>query len=161
MAWFLFIDESGHDRGESPYEVLAGIAIRDRALRNVIHQLHEAEVHWFGRRYSDGHRELKGKRLLKSKVYRHRALSVHVATADIPLLARAALDDGHRATPQMLKALAIAKHNYVDSVFEICSRHECRAFASIVEIDAPKTEAGGLRKDYAYLFERFSTFWRI
>lgn len=158
MAWFLFIDESGHDRGESPYEVLAGIAIRDRALRNVIHQLHEAEIHWFGRRYSDGHRELKGKRLLKSKVYRHRALSVHVATADIPVLARAALDDGPRATPPMLKALAIAKHNYVDSVFEICSRHECRAFASIVETDAPKTEAGGLRKDYAYLFERFFYF---
>ena len=27
MAWFLFLDESGHDREASPYEVLAGVAI--------------------------------------------------------------------------------------------------------------------------------------
>jgi hypothetical protein len=32
MAWVLFIDESGHDRKASPYEVLAGIAVRDRDL---------------------------------------------------------------------------------------------------------------------------------
>ena len=71
MAWFLFIDESGHDRAASPYEVLAGIAVEDRAVRTVIERLHEAEIRWFGRRYSDGRRELKGKRLLKRKVYRH------------------------------------------------------------------------------------------
>ena len=65
MAWFLFIDESGHDRVESPYEVLAGVAIQDRAVREVIAQLHEAETRSFGRRYSDGVRELKGKVLLK------------------------------------------------------------------------------------------------
>jgi uncharacterized protein DUF3800 len=30
MAWFLFIDESGQDHREAPYEVLAGVAIEDR-----------------------------------------------------------------------------------------------------------------------------------
>ena len=64
MSWLLFIDESGHDHGASPYEVLAGVAIQDRAVREVIAQLHEAETRWFGRRYSDGRRELKGKVLL-------------------------------------------------------------------------------------------------
>ena len=38
MAWFLFIDESGHD-GKSPYEVLAGVAIQDRTVREVINNL--------------------------------------------------------------------------------------------------------------------------
>ena len=158
MAWFLFIDESGHDRAAPPYEVLAGIAIEDRAVRAVIGRLHEAEIRWFGRRHSDGRRELKGKRLLKRKVYRHRELNAEVDAADVPALAQAALDDGARADPRMLKALAIAKHNYVASVFEICAQLGCRAFASIVETDAHPTAAGGLRKDYAYLFERFFYF---
>ena len=55
----------------------------------------------------------------------------------------------------MLKALALAKVNYVASVFEICAQSGCRAFASIVETDAQPTAGDGLRKDYAYLFERF------
>ena len=44
MAWFLFIDESGHDRKASPYEVLAGVAINDRVVSDVVRQLQEAEV---------------------------------------------------------------------------------------------------------------------
>ena len=51
MAWFLFIDESGHDRSTSPYEVLAGVAIQDQAVRDVIDRLHQAEIQSFGRRY--------------------------------------------------------------------------------------------------------------
>ena len=77
---------------------------------------------------------------------------------EISGLARSALDDGAQADSRMLKALAIAKVNYVASVFDICSQAGCRAFASIVETDAQPTTAGGLRKDYAYLFERFFYF---
>ena len=158
MAWFLFIDESGHDRSTSPYEVLAGVAIQDQAVREVIRRLHQLEIHSFGRRYSDGPRELKGKVLLKKKVFRHRELNADVDPADISALARAALDDGARADARMLKALAIAKLNYVASVFEICAELGCRTFASIVATDACPTATGGLRKDYAYLFERFFYF---
>lgn len=158
MAWFLFIDESGHDRSTSPYGVLAGVAIQDETVREVIDQLHTAEVGSFGRRYSDGPRELKGRVLLKKKVYRHRELDVEVGAEDVRALARAALDHGARADARMLKALAIAKLNYVASVFDICAQLGCRAFASIVETDARPTARGGLRKDYAYLFERFFYF---
>ena len=158
MAWFLFIDESGHDRVASPYEVLAGIAIQDGALRELIARLHDAEIAAFGRRYSDGHRELKGSVLLKKKVFRHRSLNAELDLADVPTLARAALDDGARADVRMLKALAVAKLDYVASVFDTCARFDCRAFASIVETDARPTTGGGLRKDYAYLFERFFYF---
>ena len=158
MAWLLFIDESGHDRSTSPYEVLAGVAIQDHTVREVIGQLHEAEIRWFGRRYSAGSRELKGRVLLKRKVYRHRNLNVQIDPEDIPVLARGALDDGMRADARKLKALATAKLDYVASVFSICAQLGCRAFASIVETDARPTASGGLRKDYAYLFERFFYF---
>ena len=158
MAWFLFIDESGHDRVASPYEVLAGVAIQDRMLREFIDRLHDAEIRWFGRRYSDGRREIKGSVLLKRKVFRHRDLDTPVDPADIPTLAHAALEDGAAADAAMLKALALAKLGYAGSVFDICERLDCRAFASIVETDAGSTAGGRLRKDYAYLFERFFHF---
>jgi hypothetical protein len=69
MAWFLFIDESGHDRKEAPYEVLAGIAVEDRKLWPLINELHEAELTHFGRRYSNGNGELKGTKLLKKNYF--------------------------------------------------------------------------------------------
>lgn len=158
MAWFLFIDESGHDRVASPYEVLAGVAIRDHALRELIARLHDAEIACFGRRYSDGHRELKGSRVLKRKVFRHAELNAELDPVEIPALAREALDDGPGAVPLMLKALALAKLHYVSAVFDTCAQFGSRAFASIVETDAHPTEGGDLRKDYAYLFERFFYF---
>ena len=149
MAWFLFVDESGHDRMASPYEVLAGVAIQDRVVSDVIRRLHEAELRCFGRRYSNGPRELKGSALLKRKVFRHQDFGVDVDRADISALAHAALDDGAHADRRMLKALAQAKVSYVGSVFDICREFRCRAFASIVETDAPphrgRRAAEGLR----------------
>lgn len=158
MAWFLFLDESGHDRVASPYEVLAGIAIRDDVLWELIRSLHAAELRWFGRRYSDGRRELKGTKLLKRKVFHHHALNIEVDETDIPLLAQQSLDDGPSADVRMLKALAQAKLRYVESVFAICAQLDCYAFASIIETEAHPTTGEGLRKDYAYLFERFFYF---
>jgi len=43
MAFFLFIDESGQDHHDSPYEVLAGIAIDDKNLWNFIRSAQELE----------------------------------------------------------------------------------------------------------------------
>lgn len=158
MAWFLFIDESGHDRRDAPYEVLAGIAIRDTCLWPLIIDMHNAELKRFGRRYSAGAAELKGRKILKVKVCRHAELSCQVDPFDVQALAKAALDDGAHASIHHLKALALAKLSYVNDVFDICERYGCRAFASIVETDSPGTGNGGLRKDYAYLFQRFFYF---
>lgn len=158
MAWFLFIDESGHDRRESPYEVLAGVAIHDSQIWSLINCLHSAEIEKFGRRYSSGRDELKGKKLLKTKVFQHATLNVDIPPADISALAKSALDNGALAGIREIKALGLAKLAYVTSVFDLCIRFRCKAFASVVETDAPDTFSGGLRKDYAYLFERFFYF---
>jgi hypothetical protein len=158
MAWFLFIDESGHDRVASPYEVLAGICVQDRDLWNLINAIHASEIEHFGRRYSAGNDELKGQKLLKAKVFHHAQLNADLRGQDIRALAKFALDDGAKATVKHLKALALAKLNYVSSVFDICARFRCKAFASIVETDAHPTTSDGLRKDYAYLFQRFFYF---
>ncbi len=158
MAWLLFIDESGHDRRLAPYEVLAGMAVQDCHVWNLIKELHDAEVRRFGRRYSAGRDELKGKKLLKTKVFHHIALNTPVSEAEGPTLAKKALDDGANSSVREWKALALAKLAYVSDVFALCKRFRCRVFASVVEIDAPQTASDGLRKDYGYLFERFFYF---
>ncbi|WP_419610434.1 DUF3800 domain-containing protein, partial [Thiolapillus sp.] len=73
MSYMLFVDESGQDLRKSPYEVLAGIAIEDRDLWNLICRVQDAELEFFGRRVSDGLLELKGKKLLKRKTFRQAA----------------------------------------------------------------------------------------
>lgn len=158
MAYFLFIDESGQDHKESPYEVLAGVAVLDSDMWSLIAALHDAEIKAFGRRYSNGTAELKGLKLLKKKVFHHAALNADVPATEVAVLARSALDNGATAGIRELKALAIAKMSYVADVFNICARFRCKVFASIVEIDAHQTASDGLRKDYAYLFERFFYF---
>ena len=159
MAWLLFIDESGQDHKHSPYEVLAGVAIHDQNLWKLICELQDAEIAHFGRRYSQGARELKGKHLLKNKTFHHARLNVPVLPNEVPALAKEALDDGKKnGSPRHLKALALAKIGYVTAAFSICATHGCKVFASIVEPDAPLSASGGIRKDYAYLFERYFYF---
>jgi hypothetical protein len=159
MAWFLFIDESGQDHKAAPYEVLAGIAIKDESLWPLIAELHDAEVARFGRRYSDGASELKGRRILDRRSFTHARLNCEVLPHEVPLLAKEILDDGpNKNSVCHLKALGLAKIGYVSDVFSICASYNCRIFASVVEIDAPSTSLNGLRKDYAYLFERFFYF---
>lgn len=159
MAWFLFIDESGQDHKESPYEVLAGVAIEDEDLWDLIKELHAAEIAHFGRRYSDGPRELKAKKILKRKVFLRAVLEQVVLPNEVPSLAKEILDNGAvNNSSRHQKALALAKIAYVTDVFSICSSYSCKIFASIVDPEAPQTTGGGLRKDYGYLFERFFNF---
>jgi hypothetical protein len=138
MAWFLFIDESGQDHKEAPYEVLAGIAIKDETLRSLIGELHDAEVARFGRRYSEGASELKGRRILDRRSFAHARLNCEVLPHEAPLFAKEILDDGqHNNSVRNLKALGLAKIGYVSDVFSICVSYRCKIFASVVEIDAP------------------------
>ena len=158
MAYFLFVDESGQDHRESPCEVLAGVAVEDRDLWNLVRSLQEAEVRHFGIRYSEGSRELKARKLLKTKTYKLAAGSPSFAMEECRLLARAALEAGDAAGRKELSALAQAKLAYVTDLLDICARYRCKAFASIVDKDSPRPSPSHLRKDYAYLFERFFYF---
>jgi hypothetical protein len=159
MAWFLFIDESGQDGHESPYEVLAGIAISDESLWSLVKEIHDSELAHFGRRYSGGPSELKGRKILKTKTFKLAQLNCQVLPHEVPTLAKESLDDGAtNSSVRHLKGLALAKIDYVSDVFSHCDRFGCKIFASVVEQNAPQTTSGGLRKDYTYLFQRFFYF---
>lgn len=168
MSWFMFVDESGQDRRAAEYEVLAGVAVEDRTLWNLILAVREAEELYFGMRISHGELELKGGDLLKRKTFRFAAQMPRIADPERREHARACLEKGRiaRETGQAsakvtrieLTALGQAKLAFVEHVLELAGRHGARAFASIVDRDAPRPSGQFLRKDYAYLFERYFYF---
>jgi len=159
MAFFLFIDESGQDHHDSPYEVLAGIAIEDKDLWNFIKEAHLLELHCFGRKYREGTNEIKARTFLNRKTFRLADQMLPIPLEDRATLAKKALDDGARVTKQQLTALAQAKLGYVKKLLELCHQYKYKIFASIIyderSIPADKEM---LRKDYIYLFERFYYF---
>jgi Protein of unknown function (DUF3800) len=158
LAYFLFIDESGHDHKDAPYEVLAGIAVEDSRTWPLITELNHSEEKHFGLRYSKEKVEIKGKKFLKKKVFKLArqlpAMSEEVRTP----LAKSCILEGGSAGKRELTALAQAKLAFVQDVFTICSDYECHAFASIVHPAAPKSDSDMLRKDYSCFFERFFYF---
>lgn len=159
MSWTLFVDESGQDQRESPYEVLAGIAIEDRALWKLIRDLSNAQEKIFGMRLFEAYgSEARAQKLLKSKVFKHAAQMSSFNPSDRALLAREILNNGAVPSRERLTALAQAKVAYVETALDLSRRAGATAFASIVPRSAPRPETGMLRKDYAYLFERFYYF---
>jgi hypothetical protein len=159
MAYFLFVDESGQDRRESPCQVLAGIAVEDRDLWNLIQAIKEAENRLLGTRYATDGREQKAKKFLNRSVFRQASQMPPISGEQRRVLARHCLEDGASAGRGELTALAQAKIAYVEEVLDICARFRCKAFASIVRRGAQAPSSSGhLRKDYSYLFERFYYF---
>jgi len=164
MAFFLFIDESGQDHRDSPYEVLAGVAVEDTRVWSLIQSIQGAEESFFGQRITLHDMELKAKKLLKRKSFRLAGQLPPMPPGDRTRLARECLEQGRLAreegrpaqvTRAQLTGLAQAKIAFVERVLELCAQSQVRALASIVDRDAPRPEGDFLRKDYAYLFERF------
>ncbi len=160
MAHFMFVDESGQDHKESPYEVLAGVAIHDSALWNLICEVKLAEQAIFGTTYSQGaERELKAKKLLTRKTFRLAEQGSQLPPSQRAELSRAILVDGSHPHGDQLMALGQAKIAFVAKVLDLAHTYQTRAFASIVKPDAPQpAQRDFLRKDYSYLFERFFHF---
>jgi hypothetical protein len=159
MAYLMFMDESGSDHQESPYEVLAGLAVEDCSAWSLINAIQKAEGELFDRRISAGVSELKGKELLKRKTFRLAGQMPPIDEAERRHLAAALFDRKAAVTKKQLTAFGQAKLVFVGRVLELCAQHQVRVFASIVDRDVPRPPGKDfLRKDYSYLFERFYYF---
>ncbi len=166
LRMLLFIDESGHDHHEMPCEVLAGVAVSEANLWNLVKAVRAAEKDFFGD-YLRNLRvtELKAKKLLKRKRFRSAQRKVEIAKGELSELAHSALMKGISASKDGAQASAVTERElvaysrqvlgFVDEVINIAARYEARVIASIVDIKAPRPDMGMLRKDYIYLFERY------
>jgi hypothetical protein len=64
MSWLLFLDESGHDHKNCPYEVRGGVAIHASKLWPLVQQLQASELAAFGANLREYGKEIKGSKLL-------------------------------------------------------------------------------------------------
>ena len=164
----LFIDESGHDHQAAPYEVLAGVAIRERDLWNLIQAIRNAELEFLGLHMAYVDLEMKGRKLLKRKIIRFAGEGTAIEPDERRKLVRSLLEKGWRRSQgetvedvkfNELVAYGQAVLAFVRRVFEITARYNAKAFAGIVGSNAPRhADPSFLRKDYAYLFERFYNY---
>ena len=159
-----FIDESGQDRLEAPYEVLAGVAIRERDLWNLLQAIRSIETDIFGVRLNEFGVEFKGKKLLKRKIFRLANQKPPLSLDKRRSLCTEFLQKGKIESlgggiiPRRMEEFAAygqAVLEFVSRVYDLCSMYRVKVFASIVAPDAPRPSGDFLRKDYAYLFERF------
>src|SRR5580700_5648945 len=91
----LFVDESGHDRSGTPCEVLAGIAVAEDNLWNMVRAVRSAERDHFGGYLRDVYgNEVKAKRLLKRKRFREAQRELEIDAPDCLRLANSLLTKG-------------------------------------------------------------------
>lgn len=125
----LFMDESGQDRRDSPYEVLAGVCVEDRDLWNLVCEVQDAEQAFFGQRITREELELKGKKLLKRKTFRLASQMAAIPAERRANLARSCLAKGESRrrgdacvagpTKEELSALGQAKIAFVEHLLEL------------------------------------------
>ena len=160
----LFVDESGHDRRDSPYAVLAGLAVEESQLWPLIQAIHKSVDENFGIPYDQMPKELKGSRQLTRKAYRQAQWAPVLGQRDRARRSLAMLrkrEEGKDPERGEIAAYRQAGLAFVADLFRLCDEYGVRAFASIVDRDAPRLENEDfLRKDYSYLFERFFHFVR-
>ncbi len=149
-----------------PCEVLAGVAVAQSDLWNLIKAIRAAEKEHFGD-YLRSLRvtELKAKRLLKRKRFRLANQNIQIADDEIVDLAHSALLKGLAArdagahssgvTARELTAYSRAVLAFVDSVLDIAASYNVKVIASVVDVNAAKSGRDVLRKDVVYLFERY------
>ncbi len=162
----LFIDESGQDHGEMPCEVLAGVAVAQSDLWNLIKAIRSAEKDHFG----DYLRKLrvtesKAKKLLKRKRFRLARQRIDIPDEELRGLALSTLRKGQEArdtgcgssevTARELTGYSRSVLRFIDSVLDIAAGFGVKVIASVVDRDAAKSDRDVLRKDVVYLFERY------
>ncbi len=165
----LFVDESGHDKHKIPYEVLAGVAIAEPDLWNLVQAIRSAEREHFGgylRNLVAG--EIKGRSLLKTKRFKSAARNVQIAPEELVDLTYSCLRKGVAASQQGLadsgsterEIVAYSRQvlSFVHKVIDLAAGYNVQVFASVVDLAAPRPEPNRLRKDYVYLFERYFYF---
>src|SRR4030042_951005 len=113
----LFIDESGHDHQDMPCEALAGVAISEGSLWNLVRAIRAAEREYFGDYFRNlRDEEPKAKRLLKRKRFRVAQRELQIPADEMHALAHAALIKGKAAREQRRTSSGATERELVDIV---------------------------------------------
>ncbi|MEZ6103922.1 MAG: DUF3800 domain-containing protein [Pirellulaceae bacterium] len=162
MSWLFFLDESGHDHRNLPYEVRGGVAIHAGSLWSFVQSVQRLELDAFGTRLSLYKKELKGSSLLDRKRYRFASQGPEMPDEARRKHCRAFLQRGlEKASPSRdeFTAYGQACLRMASGIFQSLRDHNAVVIAAAIPKDVvkPNNEQAEeyLRKDHVFLFERF------
>jgi hypothetical protein len=148
---------------------LAGVAIAEESLWNLVKAVRAAEKEHFGDYLRNLlSEETKARKLLKTKRFKTAEKPCDLSPEESVALANSLLRKGKAAherglasageTYRELVAYSRQVLAFVHEVLAIAAGFNVQVFASVMDPKCPRPAPGRLRKDYVYLFERFSYF---
>lgn len=165
MSWLLFLDESGHDHKQMPYEVRGGIALQDSQLWPFVQAMQRLELDCFGGQLHLYRKELKGSTLLDKKRFRFANQASPMAAEARRKHARGFLTNGlEKKTPTRdeFTAYGQACLEMARGTFQLLRDHKAVLFASAIPASVKKPNQPRieefLRKDHVFLQERYFYF---
>jgi hypothetical protein len=165
MSWLLFMDESGHDHKQMPYEVRGGVAIQDRRVWPLVRGISSLEQDCFGVRLADFKKEFKGEKLLDKDRFKWATQDILQSDEERRRDVRAFLSKGlqkSQPTRAEFTGYGQASLQMAQGIFRLLREHDAKIFACMIPrgTKAPESfEAQEyLRKDHVYLLERFAKF---
>jgi hypothetical protein len=167
VSWLLFIDESGHDHRNMPYEVRGGVALHAGQLWSFVQDLQRLELSSFGTPMAQfrKEKELKGYKLLDKDRFKWAAQGDPMADETRRKHCRGFLTKGLEKKPPTrdeFTAYGQACLEMARGMFQSLRDHGASLFASIIpcDVEKPATHEAEefLRKDHVFLLERFFYF---
>jgi hypothetical protein len=163
MSWLLFLDESGHDHKNTPYEVRGGIALHASKLWSFISAVRDLEYSVFGTFLNEHESEIKGSKLLHHYRFQWAKSATPFDESSRRKHALNFLNNSRqRRTPRKDKFIAYGQASLamVEGTLLLLVQYAAQLFASIMP-HAPKPAGAPeefLRKDQVFLLERFFYF---
>ncbi len=164
MSWLLFLDESGHDHQQMPYEIHGGFAIHASKLWPLISGVRTLEQSTYGAYLHQYGSEIKGSKLLAKDRFKWAAQASPMGEAERRKQALNFLSSGaQRRTPRRdeFTAYGQACLAMTEGVLHLLNSFDARIFAAAIPCDvAPVAPLPNdlLRKDLVFLLERFFYF---
>jgi hypothetical protein len=144
MSWLLFMDESGHDHKQMPYEVRGGVAIHASKLWPFVQAMRRLEREAFGVELATYRKELKGSKLLDKRHLKWAGQGPAFAAEVRRKHCRALLVKGlTHANPtwQEFTAFGQANREMAQGVFRLLAGYEATVFAVAIPRGAVAAKA--------------------
>lgn len=165
MTWLLFMDESGHDHKNMPFEVRGGVALHASKVWPFVCDFQQTEKDCFGVQLADYSIEIKGSKLLEVKRFAWANQMNHLHADVRHKSVRRFLTK--KSQNNFLKKRDFAAYGQASilmahTIFDLLDKHEAVLFASLIRCGCKPPEdyqfEHFLRKDHIFLQERFFYF---
>lgn len=165
MSYLLFMDESGHDHNNLPYEVRGGVSIASVNVFNFLTDMQKSEEKIFGCKLSEYKTEFKGSKLLEKYRFEWAKQSAPLSDEERHRRVRRFLSaplEKKNPTKEDRIAYGQASLMMVEAILNLMRKYEMKIFACAIskEVKKPKSYAHPhfLRKDHIMLMDSFFSF---